>query len=225
MCRPRVLLTFMAACLAIAAPAAAAAFPNASADATAIPSRQILVMLKIAPAHFRPGAAYGAGYGDTASLTARRHTAQSIARKNGLAIVDGWPMPMLGIDCYVMRVDGNELLETAIARVSRDPRVAWSEPMQLYQTRASGRAGGDPLYRIEPAAQDWHLADLHKMATGRGVKVAIIDSKVEIGHPDLRGSFIADKNFLGGDAPVAEQQGTAVAGILRAKGGVRGRGT
>jgi subtilisin family serine protease len=72
------------------------------------------------------------------------------------------------------------------------------------------------LLPIEPAAAGWRLADLHRIATGRGVSVAIIDSKVEVTHPDLSGHFIADKNFLSPDSPRAEQHGTAVAGIIGA---------
>ena len=171
-------------------------------------------MLKVGPQHFRPNNSYGGTYGDTASLVMRNRTAQSVARKNGFTIVDGWPMPLLGVDCYVMHVADGESLEAAIARVSRDPRVAWSEPMQLYQAR--GSRSTDPLYPIEPAAQEWRLSDLHKLATGRGVSVAVIDSKIEVAHPDLRGKFIADKNFLGGGTPRSEGHGTAVAGIIAA---------
>jgi subtilisin family serine protease len=160
----------------VAAPVALA--QAASADpSSALPSRQILVMMKVPPQHFRPGAAYGGRYGDTAALASRRRTAESVARENGLAIVDGWPMPLLGVDCYVMRLPDGVSVEAAVR---------------------------------------WRLADLHKFATGRGVTVAIIDSKVEVTHPDLSGHFVADKNFLGTDAQAAERHGTAVAGIIGA---------
>jgi hypothetical protein len=199
---------------ALAVPAGALADP---ATANVAPARQILVMLKAPPQHFRPGSSYGGSYGDTASLAMRNRTARGIARKNGFTLVDGWPMPLLGVDCYVMRVADGESIAAAIERVSRDPNVAWSEPMQLYQGMG-GVASSDPLYAIEPAAQKWRLNDLHKVATGRGVSVAVIDSKVEVTHPDLEGRFIADKDFLSKDPPRAELHGTAVAGIIGAIG-------
>jgi hypothetical protein len=190
-----------------------------------VPSREILVMLKIAPEHLRAGGAYRGGvsaghYGDPASVAARRRTAESIARKNGFTVVQGWPMPLLGVDCYVMQLAAGLSLETAIAQVSRDPRVAWSEPVQLYQAQGSaGMRPTDPLLAVEPAATDWYLTDLHKYATGRGVSVAIIDSKVDVKHPDLAGHFIADENFLASSATAPEQHGTAVAGIIGATAG------
>ena len=186
-------------------------------SASALPSRQILVMLKVPPQHFRPGAAYGGRYGDAAQLATRRRTAESVAEKNGLTVVDGWPMPLLGVDCYVMKLPDGISIDEAVQKASRDPRVAWSEPMQLYQAQGGGGARApDPLFPIEPAALRWRLADLHRFATGRGVSVAIIDSKIEVSHPDLSGHFIADKNFLSPEPRTAENHGTAVAGIIGA---------
>jgi hypothetical protein len=211
----RILAAFAVAATAVAPPANATA---SQASPQVLPSRQILVMLKVPPQHFRPGSAYAGGYGDTASQAMRRRMAQSIARRNGFTLVDGWPMPLLGVDCYVMRVADGQSIEDAVERVSRDPNVAWSEPMQLYQAMGAS-SPDDPLYPIEPAAKGWRLADLHKVATGRGVSVAVIDSKVEVTHPDLAGHFIADKDFLGDDPLRAERHGTAVAGIIGAQGG------
>jgi len=206
--------------------AAAALAPLAghwSAKATAsdsVPSRQILVMLKMSPQHLHVGGAYGGRYGDASAWAARRRTAQSLAENNGFTLVDGWPMPLIGVDCYVMRVSAGVSIDAAVDRVSRDPRVAWSEPMQLYEAQGGTPArAADPLAPVEPASSEWRLADLHKVATGRGVTVAIIDSKVEVTHPDLSGHFVADKNFLSSDPPAAEQHGTAVAGIIGAGAG------
>jgi subtilisin family serine protease len=111
-------------------------------------------------------------------------------------------------------------IDAAVERVSREPGVVWSEPMQLYQAEGAETVRrSDPLLAVEPAAAEWRLAELHRFATGRGVSVAIIDSKVDVNHPDLAGHFIADKNFLAGDSPAPEQHGTAVAGIIGASAG------
>lgn len=216
----RLLRGLFAAGLALAAACAVPAHAGAGQAAVeSVPSRQILVMLTAPPQHFRPGASYGGAYGDAASQAMRRRTAKRIARDNKLELIDGWPMPLLGVDCYVMRVPERTSIDAAIARVSTDPRVAWSEPMQLYQMHAGGSRSNDPLYPIEPAARSWRLKDLHKVATGRGVSVAIIDSKVEAGHPDLLGQVAIARNFLDRDTPLAEQHGTGVAGVIGAKAG------
>jgi subtilisin family serine protease len=189
--------------------------PAADAD------RQILVMLKMAPPHYRPGAAYGGSYGDGAAMAARRRIAVGIARRNGLTLVDGWPMPLIGVDCYVMRVPDGMAVDAAIAQVSKDSAVSWSQPLQTYQARGSpaGVAPNDPLFRAQPAATAWRLADLHRIATGRNVSIAIIDSKIDVAHPDLAGQFVANLDFVDRRTAGAEAHGTGVAGIVGAKAG------
>ena len=76
-----------------------------------------------------------------------------------------------------MRLPAGQPVDPVIERVSRHREVAWSQPLQDYQALASGRPS-DPLYPTQPAASEWHLADLHQLATGNGVTIAIIDSKV-----------------------------------------------
>jgi subtilisin family serine protease len=177
-------------------------------------SREILVMLHMPAQHYRPSARYAGSYDDTAAQAARRRTAASIARAYGLELVEGWPMPLVGVDCYVMRVPEGRSLDEAIAQVSRHRLVAWSQPLQTFETRADG---DDPLFAAQPAASQWRLADLHRVATGRGVTIAVIDSKVDVAHPDLAGQFVADRDFLGSQAASAEAHGTGIAGVIAAK--------
>ena len=96
--------------------------------------RQILVMLRLAPPHYRPNSGYSGDYGDGASRTARRRIALGIAHRNRLELVDGWPMPLVGVDCYVMRVPADITIENAVAQVSKDPSVVWSEQMGAFRT-------------------------------------------------------------------------------------------
>ena len=100
-------------------------------------------MLRLAPPHFRPNSSYGGDYGDGASRTARRRIALGIAHRNRLELVDGWPMPLVGVDCYVMRVPADITIESAVAQVSKDPSVVWSEQMGAF--RADGEAHSPAL--------------------------------------------------------------------------------
>jgi hypothetical protein len=179
--------------------------------------RQILVMLRLPAPHFRPNKSYSGAYGDKASASARRRIAAAIARRNGLAVEDSWPMPLLGVDCFVMRVPEGSVVSDIVGRLGSDPQVLWAQPMQLYQTHGSTQTQGDPLYPVQPAAGAWRLADLHRVATGRGITVAVIDSKVDTEHPDLTGQFAANRDFVIGHPDTAEQHGTGVAGVIGAK--------
>ena len=212
----------LAGVLALGLATAWAAAPPAAAQAEQAEQaggREILVMLRIPPDHYRPNSSYGGEYGDQFTIAARRRLAQRIAHRYGLDFVgDGWQMPLLGVDCYVMKVRPDETLESAMKRISRDPEIAWSEPMHVYQAQAAApRADADPLFSVQPSATEWLLADLHRVTTGRGVVVAVIDSRIEQNHPDLAGQFVASQDFVVGRPGPAERHGTGVAGVIAAK--------
>ena len=192
----------------------------ASLDAGAAPASQdqrVLVMLRLAPTHVRPGADYAGGYGDGAERSALRRVAGRLARQNGLTLVDDWPMPLVGVDCFVLAVPGGRSPGDVAARLSQDPAVAWSQPMSLYRAEGAEPANGR-LYLAQPAAREWRLAELHRVVIGRNVRVALIDSRVDRAHPDLVGQIGASQDFVAGHGGGPEQHGTAVAGVIAAKG-------
>lgn len=196
---------------------------GARAQEVAVPqqvtNRQVLVMLRLPPPHFRPNANYSGSYGDKASASARRRVALAIARRNGLTVESSWPMPLLGVDCVVMQVPAGEAVDDMVARLASDPQVVWAQPTHFYRAQGGEQPRGDPLYAVQPAATAWQLADLHRIATGRGITVAVIDSKIDTGHPDLTGQFAANRDFVIGHPNAAEQHGTGVAGVIGAKTG------
>ncbi|MFY2556872.1 S8 family serine peptidase [Corallococcus terminator] len=68
--------------------------------------------------------------------------------------------------------------------------------------------------------------------TGQGVKVCIIDSGLDLDHPELRDAVVAAQDFLDGDTTPSDSlegqwgsgHGTHVAGIVAARPGMGGRG-
>ena len=190
----------------------------AQGSATIAPDRQILVMVQHPPDHYRPNGSYGGGdYGDGVLRGARARLARGIARQHGLAFVDGWPMPMIGVDCFIMAVPDGRSTAAAAEELAHDSQVAWAEPVQLYAAKGAKASHNDPLYPAQPAAKAWDLADLHREATGRGIRVAVIDSGIQANHPDLAGQLVVNRNFVAGQAEVAEDHGTGVAGVIAAK--------
>ncbi len=182
--------------------------------------RRLLVMLRLPPDHEGLGSDSGGGYGESPGHAARRRFAGGLAKANGLTVIDDWPMPLLGVDCFVMEApEGRSAVETA-ERLSREKGVAWAQPVGLYRTGAS--PAGDTLYRFQPAARLWRLADLHQVATGRGVRVAVVDSRIQANHPDLLGQIETSQNFVTDHSLAAERHGTAVAGIIAARAGEGG---
>jgi len=190
----------------------------AAAPAATHATRQVLVMLRMPSPHFRPDGAYGGGYTDDGTRAARRRVARDLAATYGLRVVDDWPMPAIGIDCFVMedaKAGSGGPLDRLLAALAHDPRVAWAQPIQEYH----GLADADPLLPVQPATRAWQLATLHHASTGRGVTVAVIDSGVDADHPDLVGQVKLRRNFVDTVPDAAEAHGTAVAGIIAARAG------
>ncbi|WP_394782067.1 S8 family peptidase [Undibacterium sp.] len=194
---------------AVVAPAAPVA-----TDAEPAPS-QVLVMLHLPAPHFRPDANYGGRYSDDSGRSARRRIAEELAHLHGLTLLDAWPMAILSIDCYVMEVPAGETTAHAVEMLSRDARVEWVQAMESFHVLQ----GSDPLYPVQPAGKEWHLAEVHQSVTGKNIKVAVIDSGVEENHPDLKGQVQLKENFVDGNPYAAETHGTAVAGIIAARAG------
>jgi subtilisin family serine protease len=109
--------------------------------------------------------------------------------------------------------------EAVAAALSRQPGVVWSQPMNLYRAEGEARGAGpnDPLYNAQPAAREWRLAELHRTSTGAGVRVAVIDSRIDRTHPDLVGQVAISENFVVDRSGAPEQHGTNIAGIIAAK--------
>jgi subtilisin family serine protease len=200
-----------AGALAEAPPASA---PPAAVQAAPAP-RQVMVMLHLPPAHFRAGDAYAGSYTNDGGSVARHQVARELAAQHGLELVADWPMPVLGVDCYVYAVPAAADVQAVADRLGRDARGEWAQPVGQYRTLGMG----DPLYLAQPTARQWRLAELHSVSTGRKVTVAVIDSGADTAHPDLAGQVPVAENFIEGQRYVAEDHGTAVAGIIAARAG------
>lgn len=199
---------------------AAAQSTNTPVPPRAEMASQVLVMLHMALPHYRADSGYSTGYADDAGRVARRRVAESVAADHHLRLVAGWPMPILGVDCFVMEADRDTVqsppdVQKVIERLSQDERVEWAQQMNDFRSLGEG----DPLYRLQPSTRLWHLSDLHQVSTGRSVRIAVIDSGIDDRHPDLAGQVGQRENFIDNMPDAAESHGTSVAGIIAARSG------
>ena len=196
-----------ATAIGAAEPAREAASPGVE------PQQQVLVLLRVPAAHFRTDGNYASGYADASGRAARRRVAEALAHAHGLVLGTAWPMPVIGLDCYVMNLPVSRRADEVAEQLGQEPQVEWAQPMNLFHTLGHD----DPLFAMQPAAASWHLAELHATATGRDVRVAVIDSGVQLDHPDLAEQVDTSLNVAGDRTYLGEDHGTAVAGIIAAR--------
>jgi hypothetical protein len=185
-----------------------------SPGATVASGKQILVMLKESPVrHYRPGPGLFRDYASAPAATREMQIARELALKYGFVMISNWPMPSIGVRCFLGEIKADENPEEIAARIASDMRVESVQTVQLFHTLGHN----DPLYSLQSSARLLRLDELHRMATGKQVRIAQVDTGVDVGHPDLKGQISDAKNFVDGSDYVAESHGTAVAGIIVAK--------
>lgn len=199
----------------VMAPSAVSAQPAPAADE----APRVLVMLPLPAPHYRADQGYSGRYGDAAADAAQRRVAAGLAREAGLTLAGDWPMPLLGVHCFVMALPAGataESMRQALQTLSHDRRVAWAQPLNEFRALADP-VHDDPLYAAQPAAAAWRLAALHRAATGQRVRIAVIDSGVDAQHPEFDGQLALSQDFLPRAPGAAEAHGTGVAGIIAAR--------
>jgi subtilisin family serine protease len=191
----------------------------AQAKAPAPGAGEILVFLRMPAPHLRASPGPAGDYGDDDSAAGRRRLAGRLARQEGLSIVTDWPIPLLGVDCFVMDLPPSRSADEVAAHFAHSPGVAWTQPMHRFEAKGhpQGSSPNDPLFPLQPAAREWRLAALYRISTGRGVRVAVIDSQIDAAHPDLAGQVEVRRDFVRGRPAKVEAHGTGIAGVIAAR--------
>jgi Subtilase family len=152
-------------------------------------------------------------YGPTSRA---RQAMRALEKEYGLREVNAWPIEPLHIHCAVLEIPSGADRSAVLAALSKDQRVKLTQPLQTFATRTDGY--NDPYIGLQRGFQQMDVADAHPWSRGEGVKVAIIDTGVDIQHPDLRGSVAGAANFVDADDAQFrhDRHGTEMAGVIAA---------
>jgi hypothetical protein len=154
------------------------------------------------------------GYSGTPARIAR--LLDSVAADFDLTPVEGWPMRSLGVHCAVFDVAPGAAVGDVISRLDADERVESVQRMQEFELRQSNGRGDwdDPYLSLQRSLEDSGITHAHRWSTGKGVRIAVIDTGIDVKHPDLRGQAVEVRNFISEDGHAADRHGTAVAGVI-----------
>lgn len=143
--------------------------------------------------------------------------AQDLETQYRLRPVGKFPLTSIKVQCLVYQVPPDPPLETLVARLQSDPRVDLVQANRLFEGQQA--APGDPYATLAYGVKFLRADQAHRLSTGLGVTVAVIDTGAETQHPDLRGQVLETATFVeGGEASFdTDRHGTAVAGVIAAR--------
>lgn len=143
-----------------------------------------------------------------------------LASRHGLERIDAQPLPVLDMRAALFRIRDRRPEAQVISAVAADSRVRNVQLNYRYRHESgpSGTAERLPQY----ANRKVDLPSAHQLAQGRNISVAVIDSAIDMDHPDLKGAVARSFDAAGGEDKAADFHGTAVAGIIRARGTLEG---
>lgn len=176
--------------------------------------------LQAAPGSTPHGTAVGGGSSYEPSPYAQL-TTLDLAREYGLEWVAGWRIRLLGVHCVVLQARDAAQRDAALERLRRDSRVESVQPMNEFHGAADPAPPtgySDPYFRLQRNLDDVGIPAAQRLASGRGIRVAVIDTGADLSHPDLRGRVLLARDFVGADPAgfSRDRHGTAVAGIIAA---------
>ncbi|MBV9971021.1 MAG: S8 family serine peptidase [Xanthobacteraceae bacterium] len=150
-------------------------------------------------------------------------TIDAAARRLGLVTVASHNLSLSGGTLLHFRIDNGRPVSDVV-RELEGQNIGVAQPNYVYRLQQDARTPAPlspspavpPLPRGDPAQYaigKLHLVEAHKLATGAGVLVAVIDSQIDTGHPDLGGTIAASFDAVG-NREKADEHGTEMTGAI-----------
>jgi subtilisin family serine protease len=138
--------------------------------------------------------------------------ADEIARRHGLERLQSQNFPLIGGTIGLFRIVDRRAAETVSRELAADANVRSVQPNFRYvlQDQKAALTAGDPG---QYAVAELRLPEAHKLADGANVTIAVIDSGIDVKHPELANS-IADSFDALGSKEGPHVHGTGVAGAI-----------
>ncbi len=160
------------------------------------------------------------GYDSIAELWAEPARAPNVALAGedyGLREVSAWPIDPLHMHCAVLEVpDGTDRPCPVGGDGAGSGASSWRSRCRVLRPAPSTTT--IPMWACSADSQQMDVAEAHPWSRGEGVKVAIIDTGADIGHPDLRANIASAANFVDSDDRQfqRDRHGTEMAGVIAA---------
>src|SRR6185312_2332868 len=137
----------------------------------------------------------------------------ALQRRFRLTRIESQTFQLSNTTLYRWRIPDRRSVATVVRALEGDRRVASAQPNYLFILQQNEtKSEGDPAqYELAKL----HLPQAHAIAKGDNVLVAVIDSAVDVAHPELAGSIAESFDVLSA-AVQPHRHGTAIAGLIAA---------
>jgi len=155
--------------------------------------------------------------GEYSNSTWSRKVASAIGVDYQLKILSQWFIGAISEYCVVYQINENQSATEIINKLLHDDRIDHVQGMTHFRVMADSY--NDPYFRLQTHIQPMNLAAIHSQVTGKNVRIAIIDTGIDVSHPDLAGQIKETRNFVTQKSPEfnSDLHGTAIAGVIVAK--------
>ncbi len=172
------------------------------------------------------------------AITAPESLEQSIAQTHGARVLERQPIRLLNRRLVRLQVASGRTAANLVASLQGDGRLLQVQRNYLYHAQegvSQSQTAQKPSGAERPAAtpgdetsdQHYPLGKLQtqqawQMATGKRIKIAIIDSGIDARHSELKGVTIQAFDAFGDKGHGGDDHATSVAGLISGRAQVRG---
>jgi Subtilase family len=138
--------------------------------------------------------------------------ADALARRHGLRRIESRSFELIGATIGLFRITGGKTLEAASREFAQDGNVRSVQPNFRYvlQDQGARPSESDPSHY---AVAELRLTQAHTLVDGANVTIAVIDSGIDLKHPEFSGVTITPFDALDSkEGP--HPHGTGVAGAI-----------
>jgi hypothetical protein len=123
---------------------------------------------------------------------------------------------MTAIQIRVLVFETGPHMAEILKALTGEPGILGAQPDYVYRTQS------EPYADLQAIGRTLFFPALHREYRGKGVRVAVLDTGVDIGHRDLEDRVVRIQNLVEGSPLRPEVHGTAVAGLIAS--GINGFG-
>ncbi|MGB6416213.1 MAG: S8 family serine peptidase [Pseudolabrys sp.] len=147
------------------------------------------------------------------SNAASTQQVDALQRRFNLTRIESQTFRLSNTTLYRWRIPDRRSVATVVRALEGDRLVASAQPNYLFTLQEdAGRGEGDPAqYEVAKL----RLPQAHAIARGNNVLVAVIDSGIDVNHPELAGSVAESFDALAIPGS-PHKHGTAIAGLIAA---------